>query len=125
MSRETLRARLEAATPGPWGRFTDGHEHIDDIAQCLFDSLAATESSAGCQMTDATWVDGGERLVAFIGNGPRQTHNGDLIAHARQDLPALLALADAAEWHRSQHQRTRSWEGCVVCHALAAVEALP
>lgn len=50
MSRETLRGRLMAATPGPWqaGR-----------------PVSAQDDAA-------------------------------LIAHARQDLPALLALADAA-----------------------------
>lgn len=101
MSRETLRARLAAATPGPW--------------------------------TDDQWDEA--YYPCRIGEGGTTIENGRLIAHARQDLPALLALADAvdatrdfavlvdAESRRSVSIRASDWAR--ITAALVALETLP
>lgn len=62
----------------PWHRETIGHASIDEIAASIHASLAIHADN-----TDATWIiDSENRIVAFIGNGPRQTENGDLIIKA-------------------------------------------
>jgi hypothetical protein len=95
MSRESIRQRLAAATPGPLERETWGYRDLDDQADHVRRNLAL-QYSGEVTATDMTWVSEGERFIALIGNGPKQTENGDLIAHAPTDLAALLAVADAA-----------------------------
>lgn len=75
MTREQLdaiRARMEAATPGPWEAWT---------AVCC---------------PDCGWVDGPKRTVCPVYEGTKRTHtldanDAEFIASAREDVPALLA----------------------------------
>lgn len=107
MSRETLRARLAAATPGPWSDEGGivGHPSGDDIATCW----------------DAIGRDGGNSQT-----------NAALIAAARQDIPALLRVADAVaalpgvfEAGMQDPRTLAEWWMTVASPALAALEALP
>lgn len=101
MSRDSIRARVAAATEGTWSVsvWEDGYLTVD------FDT---------------------EDGISVI---PMDEANTAFIAHARQDVPALLAVADAAAdditgcdlcgevYTCSAHKDTRE--------ALAALEALP
>jgi hypothetical protein len=72
VSRESIRARLAAATPGPWKASLE-------VAAAHVARLGQWEVSA----------------PKFIGGKVRQ--DATLIAHAPSDLAALLAVADAVE----------------------------
>ena len=63
---EEIRARSEAATAGPWVSYVEGRDHLSG------DSLIMT-ADQDIQRTNATVAD------------------QDFIAHARQDVPRLLA----------------------------------
>lgn len=123
MSRETLRARLAAATPGPWWNVTDTEPDQD----CVYDHV---------------WGPDGDAVAQAFGNlaaadGVLAEDDADLIANSRQDLPALLELADAVEGIRgllsmyAVQLRDMSLGGALpesvdrALSALAALEALP
>lgn len=118
MSRETLRARLADATPGPWT--------ADDDPELTCDSV---------------WANDGDMVASTYGSaakGSSDMADSALIAHARQDLPALLALADAVADMFATRYTTWSGNGdespadaqwlhdpTEVRKALAALEELP
>lgn len=74
MTREQLdaiRARMEAATPGPW------------------------EAGTAVCCPDVGWVGGPRRTICPVYEGTKRTHmldanDAEFIAHAREDVPALL-----------------------------------
>jgi len=70
-----IRAREAAATPGPWAK--DGSLYAPDV--------------------DITWADDeGEYVVGTIwDNGFVIRADAEFIAHARKDIPALLAENDS------------------------------
>ena len=127
MSRESIRARVAAATEGPWTRVTVGHGGLIDQLAAVGHALEATNRKAFPQerylMTDLTWVETDTQPVALVGNGPKQTENGDLLAHARQDVPALLAIADAAAAVEAMYPGGAAF--VALRAALDALEALP
>lgn len=116
MSRDDIRARLAAATPGPWEfgcGLSDWHVSTGGVDDCI---------------TVATTIYGDD---------------GEFIAHAPDDLRLLLAVADAAAEviHDSQlcfgdHQPVDQdgaivceycgdwWSVCTVHHLAAALAAL-
>lgn len=73
---QEIRARLEAATPGPWQTWPDGtEESVESV-------------SVG-------------RFVCHLNSNMRQFRDdAAFIAHARQDVPWLLARLDALEAER-------------------------
>lgn len=71
---DEIRARCEAASPGPWTSYIEGRDHT---------------SGSSFIMTG-----GGERRgedMEIMGATPADY---DFIAHARQDIPRLLAEID-------------------------------
>lgn len=109
----------------PWHRETIGHASVDQIAESVAASLHRNDN------TDATWlVDSEDRIVAFVGNGPRQTDNGDLIlaAIAREygaTQPAPDALRAAAQAMLAHHDDLVSVPSCdpLNCNEAAALRA--
>jgi hypothetical protein len=75
MSIESIAARVEAATEGPW-------------AKGYFDG-------------DAWWIheaiDGPDDVRVAYTSMMSDGEDTDFIAHARQDIPALLAVAEAVK----------------------------
>ena len=75
MTREQLnaiRARVEAATPGPW------------------------EAGTAFCCPDMGWIDGPKRMVCPVYEGAKRTHtldanDAEFVASAREDVPVLLA----------------------------------
>jgi hypothetical protein len=96
-----IRAREAEATPGPWWRHTYGHRDTRSQVRAASKALRRTNATLreatgdpDIESTDLTWVEYEGGSVAMVGNGPRQTENGDFIANAREDIPALLAEVD-------------------------------
>ena len=75
---EQIRAREQAATPGPWEWATD--KGAPDYVQ-LYSTAEIDEYEA-----DILSADGGDVLLSAA--------DADFIAHARTDIPALLAAID-------------------------------
>ena len=68
---DAIRARCEAAAPGPWK-----HHYGDDYAVVMFPGEGT--SNASVRVAEDEWDD------SFSGNAK-------FIAHAREDIPRLLA----------------------------------
>jgi hypothetical protein len=62
-----IRKRTDAATPGPWNAYIEGRDHVGG-SSFIMTSGEDIELSAGATVADH-----------------------DFIAHARQDIPRLLA----------------------------------
>ncbi len=92
MSLKTIKERADAATPGGWHRlpYREGTGFDDRMGAVLMDA-------------DATPV----AYTAARSLGTRQA-DAAFIAHARQDIPALLRVAEAA---------ARDMENCAGCKA--------
>jgi len=81
----TIEERAEAATPGPWHvRFLD-----DDHAANLVAVATAPDAVAAGDLVAATLIQFPNRYVD-VADG-RWDENAAFIAHARQDIPVLLA----------------------------------
>lgn len=90
---ERLRALSEAASPGPWRRQTEGNASVEQLGHKILHDLLVPLPNGSPPHTDATYLltEDGAKNVAFIGNGPRQTDNGDFIVEAVEYVRALLA----------------------------------
>lgn len=83
MTRESIRARVAAATPGPWYA-----ETADELLMCR---VGVEGHLRGV----------GDYAIAFFDGSVRPEPGSDeddatFIAHARADIERLLAVADAA-----------------------------
>jgi hypothetical protein len=89
---EELRKLEAAATAGEWHRHTYGHANLTDIAAAVTYSIGMTDPPS----TDASWLHANEDgpAVSFVGNGPKQTDNGDFIVALRNAAPDLIAAAE-------------------------------
>jgi len=87
-----IEARAQAASPGPWdygtGYSSDGERQSvtkADKADFLVLSLNGEDAPL--------WlIDNADVIPAVTGDGPNAKANAEFIAHARTDVPALLAL---------------------------------
>lgn len=79
-----LVALAEKATPGPWVRVTEGNASVEQLAHKLLHDLSVPLAEGIPANTDATYVltADGSKSVALVGNGPKQTDNGDFIVAA-------------------------------------------
>lgn len=74
---ETNKLRL------PWHRETVGHASVGQIARQVALDLSSPPAEGIPPNTDATWIiNADDKIVAFVGNGPRQTDNADAIIEA-------------------------------------------
>lgn len=90
---DELRALSEAATPGPWERVTEGNYDQRHAAAAAFLSIMAarSEDNSDIEFSDVTYIRAGWPNVAMVGNGPKQTENGDFIVAAVNYVRAALA----------------------------------
>ncbi len=73
----------------PWHRETVGHLSTAGIAAKIAADLDFPLGEGLPPNTDATWiVNADNKVVAFVGNGPRQTHNADAIIAAVSAQPS-------------------------------------
>lgn len=138
MSRDTIRARVAAATEGPWrwgGNLDNREVYLSTVAHGrifvmrfarwgMNQARPLLRNDLG--MAPAT--DWAVRERPYRGDIERIDHpDARFIAHARQDIPALLAVADAA----AAASPFLCSCGCLtderaeLVAALAALEALP
>lgn len=75
IDREAIRARVEKATPGPWRSEPTSNDY----------AILFPDGSGVALVWD--WSENGEKT-------PEAVANADFIAHARTDIPALLAEVD-------------------------------
>ena len=89
-----IRERLDRATPGPW---VVNRWHVDncqgdcDNPMCFY-GLVVSDRAGLLAQTD---TDPGE--VAFMEVRPSAEDDAHFLAHARTDVPALLAHIDALQ----------------------------
>ena len=127
-----LRKLLAAATPAPWGRETVGHENIAHIAGKVAHDLSKPLPDGIPPSTDATWVvnEDASKTVAFVGNGPKQTDNGELIVYLVNNAEKIADLIDATRVYLTGEYPTGTehpadWRAGQVADALAALEDAP
>ncbi len=94
----------------PWHRETIGHANVEQIGHKVLHDLLVLLPDGLPPNTDATWiVNADNKIVAFVGNGPRQTENADAIIAAvaarqaaEQQVAVLVELRRDMHAHREQ-----------------------
>ena len=99
---DAIRARADAATPGPWRyvRDTDGYRDagffVEPAGDIDFDwddyIVAACDTRTIVEEEGIDWEARG--LPGNPGFGVMKLNDADFIAHAREDIPALVAEID-------------------------------
>lgn len=89
-SIEAIRARAAKATPGPWKHWFDDSDDAvkDDVRVCF------TRDGKQCEWCIALASSEAEEPQEMVA---RWRADADFIAHAREDVPELLALVDAKD----------------------------
>ncbi len=98
-----IAARCEAATPGPWEWKTCGDTNMYVEAECLKGVISLEDDYPG-------YPEYGEHLIMELLQA-----DADFIAHAREDIPALLA-----EVRRLQAQLAERNKECETQYELLA-----
>lgn len=123
---EAIRARCEAATKGPWFAVNGDEKtgpRIWDQAACAVGGNLSPESEESWTVSTrpgaAGWnTDGGYSSYA-IGRP-----EAEFIAHAREDVPKLLAIAQAAlylsEFEPGPRGPSDTYGDCAFCPSLYA-----
>jgi hypothetical protein len=130
MSRESIRQRVEAATPGPWRQgHWSGRCHLQHEGTrfhpggkgCVYDPEFYPDT-----VTISTAEPGS--LVAgqwdYEYGGIREPDDAAFVAHARQDIPALLAAMDGLVLALEQMEREHGHHnipGSVTCYGCGSV----
>lgn len=114
-----IRARVEAATPGPWGvghgtKIVRGYEPTGPSSYTCISAVAEVADEYEREM----WDEDGERYVHV-----EPEADAAFIAHAREDIPALLAVVDRLTGERDEARAAVSTLGPGVVAARDAVYA--
>lgn len=91
---EEIRKRVEKATPGPWYASNDEDAYLHPKNYIMRDVFYDENSQRATTYRLGMWTYPGT-LPGTVGAQERRA-TADFIAHARTDIPALLA---ALEWH--------------------------
>lgn len=105
-----LRELLAAASGGNWTAYRMVHEDHggdlspDEAGEYVRNSVVRSAAESGSNAFMAVLVDkpDGPADVCHVGNGPTSRANCALIAEMRNALPALLAVAEAADHLRDR-----------------------
>lgn len=81
---DAIRERAEAATPGPWCSYEG------NLWQGTAKALAAYDADPD----NAPWPYGNDSSGQLFHGEPRRPEDAEFIAHAREDVPALLAVVE-------------------------------
>jgi DNA repair photolyase len=97
---DAIRARCEAATPGPWSKTNSwgwcNAEGCDEIClqSDMIDEKICVKSCEHWRCGEPAWIP--EILTISVGEYDGMNDNDvEFCAHARQDIPALLAALEA------------------------------
>ena len=127
---DAIEARAKAATPGPWERRIGPREGYSLTEKTTYMRGCAIDNGQPLQVliadSDRPGVD--YLVPALTGDGPSAEANAEFIAHAREDVPALVAEVrywQATAWARLEDFAAAEAEVVTLRARLAAVEALP
>lgn len=94
MNLAEIKARTEAATPGPWtpsrGATPDGQY----LATSKADKAEFLNLSLNDDKSELWLLDSGDAIPAVTGDGPNSEANAEFIAHAREDIPKLVGVIE-------------------------------
>lgn len=94
MSLDEMQARCDAATPGPWR-----HEDRGGWAYPAPPAVVGPEHKPGVfggHQTITQLTEGGGRVWGTVGKYELEQRNAAFIAHARTDMPRLIAALRVA-----------------------------
>jgi len=101
---EAIKERAENATDGPWENSRTDGTHIE-WARNNIDSIVKTINYGG---SNKSWslvtIKGSEVICANVGFGPDSQENAEFIAHAREDIPQLLAYIEELEEYKWMYE---------------------
>lgn len=123
MKLEELKKLCDEATPGPW----DFEYGVSMRTAWKLESLEKHPNS----YETVLWLDGGKNLDLDAETG-RVEQNMEFIAAARDALPKLIAVAEAAKfiednkisWYMAYDSEALKQASSVLNQALAALEKL-
>ena len=95
MSIESVRKRLEAATPGPWEASGWDHEEFYGAWKRVGPGASAWESYASSSQKAGLYLYSADH--DYRGDEKVNDADAELTAHAPTDLALLLAVVDAAK----------------------------
>jgi hypothetical protein len=102
-----IRARCEAATPGPWSWLCEDladHPGQTSACACLYGDGERVNPATG----DLTIV-----LVADLDGTTPSGADMDFVRHARHDIPALLAEIDRLRTAITEHHAQKADDRCI------------
>jgi len=114
-----IRARVEAATGGTWSFAIAPAEGSDETkAEYMAGALTNSGPLYALFVEESVGQVGGYIVPAITGDGPNARNNAAFIAHARTDIPALLAEVERL---RAGIERAllRNWHSDTCAHSLA------
>ena len=119
---EEIRARAEAATPGPWRAMADGNQYINT-------RYFPTAKCVGCARVDGLVRPWNPHALVAFGFDPKEYEtarflepDATFIAHARSDIPALLAEIAALKEERFSEDEALEAMDDAVLERPAALE---
>ncbi|HEY5482804.1 MAG TPA: hypothetical protein VIK31_03195 [Propionibacteriaceae bacterium] len=130
---DAVKARLAHVTPGRWeaSRTADTEEtSLEWLKACLI-----VPDSPAKNILHVIWATDqpGVIIPAVTGDGPTSSQNAEFIAHAPEDIAAMVAAIERAifelnripEYAYTGHTPTCQGEpGCPLCRALAVLRGL-
>ena len=90
MDEKAIREREQKATPGPWKACADGECQCRQTWSTQADMPVVTMRGECVGTVNAEWGDGPGMIYGEVPE-EYQRANAHFIAHARTDIPALLA----------------------------------
>ncbi len=104
VDREAIRARADAATPGPWTAVRRNNDGRDQWSIAPTDDPYHEADREACAALGTCWI-----AHTPNGKGRRPPHpaNAQFIAHARADIPALLAEVERLRVYEDDGALTR------------------
>jgi len=105
---DAITARSEAATPGPWEHLTaPAEDDTSSLAEWMADTLTGGERLH--VLTAAGQGEYAYIVPALTGDGPAAPANADFIAHAREDVPALVTAVRGLRAEREEAREEATW----------------
>lgn len=100
-----IRERANAATDGPW-MFGQPDDDCTQTRAEWMDSTAANPDAPAAAGLWVAWTRSADRpgvlVTCITGDGPTSQENAEFIAHARQDVPWLLAEVERLTGERDR-----------------------
>lgn len=121
---DAIKARAEAATEGPWMYGQPADDCEETCAEWMANTATDPDGPATGLWTAWTTCTSctGVLITSITGDGPTSRENAEFIAHAREDVPMLVAEVERlrAERDRARELAARLEEQVAAADDLAA-----